>query len=69
MLDSRKPEARAFRRWITAEVIPSIRRTGSYSVAPAALRCRTSRHRRSAGAGPAVRPNGRAVGRGGRPAA
>ncbi|MFC5888530.1 BRO family protein [Kitasatospora sp. CM 4170] len=36
ILDSRKPEARAFRRWITAEVIPSIRRTGSYSVAPAA---------------------------------
>jgi prophage antirepressor-like protein len=38
ILDSRKPEARAFRRWITAEVIPSIRRTGSYSVArPAEL--------------------------------
>jgi prophage antirepressor-like protein len=31
ILDSRKPEARAFRRWITAEVIPSIRKTGSYS--------------------------------------
>lgn len=31
---SRKPEARAFRRWITAEVIPSIRRTGSYSAVP-----------------------------------
>ncbi|MEW1551522.1 BRO family protein [Streptomyces tsukubensis] len=35
ILDSRKPEARAFRRWITAEVVPSIRRTGSYG-APAA---------------------------------
>ncbi|MEU5974363.1 BRO family protein [Streptomyces sp. NPDC047315] len=35
ILDSRKPEARAFRRWITAEVVPSIRRTGAYGVAPA----------------------------------
>jgi len=34
ILDSRKPEARNFRRWITADVIPSIRRTGSYTVAP-----------------------------------
>lgn len=30
ILTSRKPEAKAFRRWITGEVIPSIRRTGSY---------------------------------------
>ena len=29
---SRKPQARIFRRWITGEVIPSIRRTGSYSL-------------------------------------
>jgi prophage antirepressor-like protein len=28
---SRKPEARRFRRWVTHEVLPSIRRTGSYS--------------------------------------
>lgn len=28
---SRKPEARAFRRWVTNTVLPSIRRTGSYS--------------------------------------
>jgi prophage antirepressor-like protein len=34
MLRSRKPEARAFRRWITHEVIPAIRRTGTYA-APA----------------------------------
>lgn len=34
ILDSRKPEARAFRRWITNDVIPSIRRTGSYSAQP-----------------------------------
>lgn len=28
---SRKPEARAIRRWVTGTVLPSIRRTGSYS--------------------------------------
>lgn len=32
ILDSRKPEAREFRRWITRDVIPSIRKTGSYTV-------------------------------------
>lgn len=32
---SRKPSAKTFRRWVTAEVLPSIRRTGSY-VHPAA---------------------------------
>lgn len=33
ILESRKPEARAFRKWITSEVLPSIRKTGTYSVA------------------------------------
>lgn len=32
---SRKPEAVAFRRWITTEVLPSIRKTGQYSTASA----------------------------------
>lgn len=32
ILDSRKPEARAFRRWVTSEVLPSIRKTGRYDV-------------------------------------
>lgn len=32
ILGSRKPEAREFKRWITHEVIPSIRKTGSYAV-------------------------------------
>lgn len=32
VLTSRRPEARAFKRWITHEVIPSIRKTGSYGV-------------------------------------
>lgn len=31
---SRKPNARAFRRWVTSEVIPSIRKTGSYVSTP-----------------------------------
>src|SRR5690625_3044460 len=30
ILDSRKPEARKFRKWITSEVLPSIRKTGGY---------------------------------------
>lgn len=30
ILDSRKPEAKAFRKWITSEVLPSIRKTGQY---------------------------------------
>jgi prophage antirepressor-like protein len=30
IFDSRKPEAKAFRKWVTSEVLPSIRKTGSY---------------------------------------
>ncbi|MFD1066645.1 phage antirepressor [Oceanobacillus locisalsi] len=30
ILDSRKKEAKQFRKWITSEVIPSIRKTGGY---------------------------------------
>ncbi|MTV50771.1 phage antirepressor Ant [Heliobacillus mobilis] len=32
ILGSRKPEAKAFKRWVVHEVLPSIRQTGSYSV-------------------------------------
>jgi anti-repressor protein len=32
VLSSRKPEAKEFKRWITHEVIPSIRQNGTYSV-------------------------------------
>lgn len=32
VLRSRKPEAKRFRRWVTHDVLPSIRRTGSYSI-------------------------------------
>ena len=34
ILRSDKPKAREFRRWITKEVLPSIRKTGKYSVKP-----------------------------------
>lgn len=34
VIRSDKPEATAFRRWITAEVLPQIRKTGAYSVTP-----------------------------------
>ena len=30
ILDSRKPEAKQFRKWVTSEVLPTIRKTGSY---------------------------------------
>lgn len=32
VLSSRKPEAKDFKRWITHDVIPAIRKTGSYSM-------------------------------------
>ena len=43
VLSSRKPEAKEFKRWITHDIIPAIRKTGSYSMAipqtlPEALR-------------------------------
>ena len=34
ILRSRKPEAKAFKRWVTHEVLPTIRKTGSYSSSP-----------------------------------
>lgn len=35
IIGSRKPESKRFKRWITHEVLPSIRRTGVYAVDPA----------------------------------
>ena len=32
VLGSRKPEAKAFKRWVTHEVLPSIRKTGGYGI-------------------------------------
>lgn len=37
ILTSRKPEAKGFRKWVTSEVLPSIRRTGGYQVAAAPM--------------------------------
>lgn len=36
VIRSDKPEAVKFRRWITSEVLPEIRRTGHYGIAPSA---------------------------------
>ncbi len=33
---SRKKEAKAFKRWVTHEVLPAIRKTGRFEVVPAA---------------------------------
>ena len=35
VMGSRRPEAQAFKRWVTHEVLPSIRKTGSYQADPA----------------------------------
>lgn len=34
IFQSRKSEAKAFRKWVTAEVLPTLRRTGRYEVKP-----------------------------------
>ena len=34
VLSSRKPEAKTFKRWVTHDVLPSIRKTGQYSNLP-----------------------------------
>lgn len=31
IMSSKKPEAKTFKRWVTSEVLPSIRKTGSYN--------------------------------------
>lgn len=38
IFQSRKPEAKAFRKWVTAEVLPTLRRTGRYEIKPKAKR-------------------------------
>lgn len=37
ILRSRKPEAKKFRKWVTAEVLPAIRKTGRYEAPAAAV--------------------------------
>lgn len=34
ILGSRKPEAKRFKKWVTSEVLPAIRKSGSYTHAP-----------------------------------
>ena len=38
ILRSDKPEARRFKKWVTSEVLPSIRRTGAYGRIPRFIR-------------------------------
>ena len=35
ILDSRKQEAKQFRKWVTSEILPSIRKTGGYLITSA----------------------------------
>ena len=50
VLGSRKPEAKAFKRWVTHEVLPAIRRTGRYQadgvqpITPASIRQALTRY-------------------------
>ena len=39
VFQSRKPEAKNFRKWVTGEVLPSIRKTGRYEVGQRASGC------------------------------
>lgn len=34
ILSSKLPNAKKFKRWVTSEVLPALRKTGSYSIAP-----------------------------------
>lgn len=34
IIGSKKPEAKRFKRWVTSEVLPAIRKTGKYEIAP-----------------------------------
>jgi prophage antirepressor-like protein len=43
ILTSRKPAAKRFRKWVTAEVLPSIRKTGAYVGANSALAAEVER--------------------------
>ena len=45
ILKSRKSEAKAFKRWVTHEVLPQIRKTGSYSAQPKSVKSTPFIHR------------------------
>lgn len=44
ILRSRKPEAKAFKKWVTAEVLPAIRKYGMYLHAPAMRPAMSNEH-------------------------
>lgn len=44
ILRSRKPEAKAFKKWVTAEVLPAIRKHGMYLHAPALRPAMSNEH-------------------------
>lgn len=46
IIRSRKPEAKAFRKWVTAEVLPTIRKTGRYEMARPKQGCAQKRRAR-----------------------
>lgn len=55
IFQSRKPEARAFRKWVTSEVLPAIRRTGQYGIKGEA-ECRREQQQRKRLPVPKYRP-------------
>ena len=46
IFQSRKPEAKKFRKWVTSEVLPSIRKTGRYEVGASSSSSAVVRHPR-----------------------
>lgn len=48
IFQSRKPEAKAFRKWVTSEVLPTLRKTGRYELGQPA-RCKAVRRTRGEG--------------------
>ena len=46
VIRSRKPEAKKFRKWVTSEVLPSIRKTGRYEVGASSSSSAVVRHPR-----------------------
>ena len=58
-LFSKLPTAKPFRRWITSEVLPSIRKTGSYSVKQEILKLTPNPKYRSRMIGTAIRDIGK----------
>jgi len=52
VLRSRKPEAKRFKKWVTSEVLPAIRKTGTYSSPAAAPTVQHQQHQQEPHQGP-----------------